>query len=76
VFGIPFSKVQVVPPSILVYNPKSVGTIAFPVHSDLNVNRVNYFEDYLLDLKKLDKKFQRTEINSLKKKVINLLTIN
>jgi hypothetical protein len=41
----------------IVYNPKSVGTIAFPVHSDLNVNRVNYFEDYLLDLKKLDKKF-------------------
>lgn len=39
------------------YNSESVGTIAFPVHSDLNVNRVDYFADYLKDLKKLDKKF-------------------
>ena len=38
----------------------------------MNKKKINY---RIWPLGKLDKKFQRTEINSLKKKVINLRTL-
>jgi hypothetical protein len=44
------------------YNPNNIGTIAFPVHSDLNVNRDNYFDDYMEDLRRLDSKFHPISI--------------
>lgn len=40
------------------YNPNNIGTIAFPIHSDQNVNRSGYFNAYLDDLHKLDSQFQ------------------